>query len=317
MRDSNLVNDSSELEEVIDKEASLSLRTKESLKVEFKSIDGKTDNEKLVKLLELHRKFQEKQDIFNIDNYMNSIDKSLENIHIQFNAITKAVNQEHENMISTYVIGTADELKLLKSEIENEEVINAKTIKLEKEIELLQKRFEEKERIALSYKDKVLNLESERNDLLLKNSTLIKKESEYINQLRKIESVISSRENEITKLDNVYEKQLKVIKEEYQSKLEKNRIDSSIIVKELNESLILVDKQKAVLENNITYLEKENKVLENRVEAIIKESREEIRILEKENNLIYISKAKLESKIENLEKQIKELQEKKDFTINI
>ena len=305
MGDNNLINSINELEETIDKETSLSLRTKESLKVEFKSIDGKTDNEKLIKLLQLHRKFQEKQDIFNIDSYMDSIDKSLENIHTQFKSITKAVNEEHENMINTYIIGTADEMRLIKSQIENEAVISAKTINLEKEIELLQKRFEEREKVVHSYKEKVLNLESQRNDLLLKNSNLIHKESDYINELRKKDTTINSKDNEINKLDNSYQKQLKIITDKYQTEIENMKIDNSNILKEMNKSLISSDKQKAILENNISYLEKENNKLMSSIEIIRKESKEDIKNLEKENNILYIEKAKLESKIETLEKEKK------------
>ena len=305
MGDNNLINSINELEETIDKETSLSLRTKESLKVEFKSIDGKTDNEKLIKLLQLHRKFQEKQDIFNIDSYMESIDKSLENIHTQFQAVTKAVNEEHENMINTYIIGTADEMRLLKSQIENEAVISAKTINLEKEIELLQKRFEEREKVVHSYKEKVLNLESQRNDLLLKNSNLVQKESNYINELRKKDIIINSKDNEINKLDSSYQKQLKIIKEQYELQIENIKIDNNTVVKNINENLISVDKQKAILENNISYLEKENNKLMSNMEAIRKESKEDIKKLEKENNILYIEKVKLESKIETLQKEKK------------
>ena len=40
-----------------DKPTTLSVRTKESLKIAFKEINGNTDNDKLIKLLELHEEF--------------------------------------------------------------------------------------------------------------------------------------------------------------------------------------------------------------------------------------------------------------------
>ena len=47
-----------------DKNAKLQVRTKASLVNEFKSIEGTTDNDKLVKLLELYRRFESTRDKF-------------------------------------------------------------------------------------------------------------------------------------------------------------------------------------------------------------------------------------------------------------
>ena len=49
-----------------DKPTTLSVRTKESLKIAFKEINGNTDNDKLIKLLELHEEFQRTEDKFTI-----------------------------------------------------------------------------------------------------------------------------------------------------------------------------------------------------------------------------------------------------------
>ena len=45
-----------EIQQEEDKNAKLQVRTKASLVNEFKSIEGTTDNDKLVKLLELYRR---------------------------------------------------------------------------------------------------------------------------------------------------------------------------------------------------------------------------------------------------------------------
>jgi len=74
--ENNIVNATNEQIELIeDKSANLSMRTKESLKAEFKNVDGATDNDKLVRLLELHRKFQATQDKFSIDTNLDVIDE--------------------------------------------------------------------------------------------------------------------------------------------------------------------------------------------------------------------------------------------------
>ena len=226
--------------------------------------------------------------------------------------------------------------KLLKEQIESEEVLNAKIINLEKDLELLQKRYEEQEKIMLSSKEKIEGLEVDNKNYIALNSQLVSKENDYINQLREKDSVINSKDVEINKLVNDYESKLKSLEEQYKAKIEQLEKDNKATVKDFESKLIESDKEKAVLEskiesltNNVTSLNTENKELKANIELVRKEAKEDIKTLEKEhkieikalekevanaketNNKIALEKAKLESKIENLENNINALNETK------
>src|SRR5699024_8304767 len=288
--------------------------------------DGATDNDKLIKLLDLYKKFQATQDKFSIDTNLDVIDKAFNTLKSQLGAIATSVNQYERTMNEKYVVGVADEMKLLKEQIESEEVLNAKIINLEKDLELLQKRYEEQEKIMLSSKEKIEGLEVDNKNYIALNSQLVSKENDYINQLREKDSVINSKDVEINKLVNDYESKLKSLEEQYKAKIEQLEKDNKATVKDFESKLIESDKEKAVLEskiesitNNVTSLNTENKELKANIELVRKEAKEDIKTLEKEhkieikalekevanaketNNKIALEKAKLESKIENLE----------------
>ena len=335
--ENNILNATNEqIELVEDKNATLQVRTKESLRDTFKSIDGATDNDKLIKLLDLYKKFQATQDKFSIDTNLDVIDKAFKTLKSQRGAIATSVNQYERTMNEKYVVGVADEMKLLKEQIESEEVLNAKIINLEKDLELLQKRYEEQEKIMLSSKEKIEGLEVDNKNYIALNSQLVSKENDYINQLREKDSVINSKDVEINKLVNDYESKLKSLEEQYKAKIEQLEKDNKATVKDFESKLIESDKEKAVLEskiesltNNVTSLNTENKELKANIELVRKEAKEDIKTLEKEhkieikalekevanaketNNKIALEKAKLESKIENLENNINALNETK------
>ena len=95
------MNENNNLEQEIqqeDKNAKLQVRTKASLVSEFKNIEGVTDNDKLVKLLELYRKFESTQDKFNVDNNLDVIDKAIATLNSQLNAIVTSVNQYERSL---------------------------------------------------------------------------------------------------------------------------------------------------------------------------------------------------------------------------
>ena len=335
--ENNILNATNEqIELVEDKNATLQVRTKESLRDTFKSIDGATDNDKLIKLLDLYKKFQATQDKFSIDTNLDVIDKAFNTLKSQLGAIATSVNQYERTMNEKYVVGVADEMKLLKEQIESEEVLNAKIINLEKDLELLQKRYEEQEKIMLSSKEKIEGLEVDNKNYIALNSQLVSKENDYINQKKKKDSVINSKDVEINKLVNDYESKLKSLEEQYKAKIEQLEKDNKATVKDFESKLIESDKEKAVLEskiesltNNVTSLNTENKELKANIELVRKEAKEDIKTLEKEhkieikalekevanaketNNKIALEKAKLESKIENLENNINALNETK------
>ena len=120
-----------------DKNAKLQVRTKASLVSEFKSIEGVTDNDKLVKLLELYRKFESTQDKFNVDGNLDVIDKAIATLNSQLSAIVTSVNQYERSLSEKYITGFGEQLLELKTDIEQEEILQSKIIKLERENEEL------------------------------------------------------------------------------------------------------------------------------------------------------------------------------------
>lgn len=300
-----------QIELIEDKNTNLSMRTKESLKNEFKSIDGATDNDKLVRLLELYRKFQSTQDKFNIDTNLDVIEKAFGTITSQLNAITSSVNQYERTMQEQYIVGVADEMKLLKEQIENEEVLNARIISLEKELELLNKRYEDKENIVFQSKEKIERLEADNKELINKNSDFVHKENDYINQLREKDNEINSKGLEINKLTNDYENKIKSLEEQHKADmvaLEKEQMKKDLEIDNLQKSVANVEKQNEKLVSNIETLRKEHK---KDIKDIEKEYKAELKEATVKANKLEIDIVNKDNEIEALKKQIEALENKK------
>lgn len=295
-----------QIELIEDKNTNLSMRTKESLKAEFKNIDGATDNDKLVRLLELHRKFQATQDKFSIDANLDVIDKAFNTITSQLKAISSGVNQYERTLNETYIVDVADEMKLLKEQIESEEVLNARIINLEKELELLNKRAEQNIKIVEDSKIKIEQLEASNKNYIALNSELVSKENNYINQLREKDNTINFKDVENNNLVNDYENKLKSLEEQYKA----NIVD---LEKEQMKKDLEIDN----LKNNILNIEKQNEKLESEIEALRKEHKKDIKDIEKEYkaelkeatlkaNKLEIDIVNKDNEIEALKQQIEE-----------
>lgn len=337
-----------QIELVEDKNATLTVRTKESLRQAFKSVQANTDNDKLVKLLELYEKYQATQDKFSIDSNLDMIDKAFGTITNQLKAITSSVNQYERTLTENYIVDVADEMKILKEQIENEEILRATIIGLEKDLELLNKRYQDKEQIVFQSIDKIKEIEADNKKYIALNSELVSKENDYINQLRVKDSEINSKILEISYLVNDYEDKIKSLEGQYKANIEQLEIDNKAkledlentnknTIKELENKLIEADKEKAILETKINSLETnvkdlgtQNTELKENIELVRKEAKEDIKALEKEhraeikalekevseaketNNAISLEKAKLEAKVENLEGNINTLNKDKE-----
>lgn len=260
-----------QIELIEDKNATLQVRTKESLRDTFKSIDGATDNDKLIKLLDLYKKFQATQDKFSIDANLDVIDKAFNTITSQLKAISSGVNQYERTLNETYIVDVADEMKLLKEQIESEEVLNARIINLEKELELLNKRAEQNIKIIEDSKIKIEQLEASNKNYIALNSELVSKENNYINQLREKDNTINFKDVENNNLVNDYENKLKSLEEQYKA----NIVD---LEKEQMKKDLEIDN----LKNNILNIEKQNEKLESEIEALRKEHKKDIKDIEKE-----------------------------------
>ncbi len=301
-----------QIELIEDKNTNLSMRTKESLKTEFKAIEGSTDNDKLVRLLELYRKFQSTQDKFNIDTNLDVIEKAFSTITSQLDAITTSVNQYERTLNETYIIGVADEMKLLKEQIESEEVLNARIITLEKELELLNKRFEEKEKVVYQSKEKIEKLEADNKELINKNSDFVHKENDYINQLRKKDNIINSKDTEMNRLVNEHENKTNSLEEKYKANivnLEKEQMKKDLEIENLQKSVTNIEKRNEKLVSDIETLRKEHK---KDIKDIEKEYKAELKEATVKANKLEIDIVNKDNEIEALKKQIEALKNEKN-----
>ncbi len=306
--ENNIVNATNEQIELIeDKSANLSMRTKESLKAEFKNVDGATDNDKLVRLLELHRKFQATQDKFSIDTNLDVIDKAFATITSQLKAISSGVNQYERTLNETYIVDVADEMKLLKEQIESEEVLNARIISLEKELETATKRAEQNIKIIEDSKIKIEQLEASNKNYIALNSELVSKENNYINQLREKDNIINSKDVENNNLVNDYENRLKSLEEQYKANivdLEKEQMKKDLEINNLKNNILNAEKQSEKLGNEIEALRKEHK---KDIKDIEKEYKAELKEATLKANKLEIDIVNKDNEIEALKQQIEAL----------
>ena len=292
----------SEVEEISvieDKNVNLSLRTKESLKAKFKDVEGQTDNDKLIKLLELYNKFQATQDKFSIDDNLAVIDKAMNTIQSQIKAITSSVNQYETTLYENYIVGVSEELNTVREEIENEEMLNVKIFNSLKENEMLNEKLQKAEEEKTKIKTKLLELEEENKNCISLNNSLVSKENDYINKLIEKDAVINSKSIENNNLINAYEIKLNELEAKYKAEMDK-------LINKIN----VIEKDRAVIEKEKENLISQNTDLKADIEQIKKESKSDIKLLEKEHrNEI---KA-LENEIKELEKQNAKLEAKTEM----
>ena len=327
-----------------DKNAKLQVRTKASLVNEFKSIEGTTDNDKLVKLLELYRRFESTRDKFNVDNNLDTIDKAIATLNSQLSAIVTSVNQYERSLNERYVEGFGEQLLELKTDIEQEEILQSKIIKLEKENEELLANSSKNETLISELNEKITELEGENNKYIALNLEVVNKENNYINKLHDKDNTIAEKELEIrdikaeadakiTALEDNFKEQLG----ELQDKLEetnkehikqfdevnnKHKEEINKLQEELEEAnkkhikeIAEIDKDKSILqtkidslENSVDTLKAEKEALNTNIKEIRQQHKAELKATETEHK----------KEIKELEGEVKKAQkESSKMEINI
>lgn len=327
-----------------DKNAKLQVRTKASLVNEFKSIEGTTDNDKLVKLLELYRRFESTRDKFNVDNNLDTIDKAIATLNSQLSAIVTSVNQYERSLNKRYVEGFGEQLLELKTDIEQEEILQSKIIKLEKENEELLANSSKNETLISELNEKITELEGENNKYIALNLEVVNKENNYINKLHDKDNTIAEKELEIrdikaeadakiTALEDNFKEQLG----ELQDKLEetnkehikqfdevnnKHKEEINKLQEELEEAnkkhikeIAEIDKDKSILqtkidslENSVDTLKSEKEALNTNIKEIRQQHKAELKATETEHK----------KEIKELEGEVKKAQkESSKMEINI
>ena len=299
-----------------DKPTSLSLRTKESIKNAFKEVEGNTDNEKLMKLLELHEEFQKTEDKFNVGTNLNVIDKSFNVIKSQINAIVTAINQFDREMDEKYIVNIACKMKELKDEIVNEDILKAKIIESDKEKEILNAQLSEEQEKNDDYKSKIIELESENKSLITKNSDLVHSENKMINQLREKDNEINFKNIEIDKLKNLHATTVNNLETEYKEKLKEIESDAKLREEKMMQKSEIEKKE---LKEDIERLKELNaelwKTMSEEKEKIKVELESKITNLEKDKIAIDTERTNLQKNLDSIDKENKELKGKIDLTI--
>ena len=255
-----------EIQQEEDKNAKLQVRTKASLVAEFKNIDGVTDNDKLVKLLELYRKFESTRDTFNVDSNIDAIDKAIATLNSQLNAIITSVNQHERTLNEKYVEGFGEQLLELKSDIEQEEILQAKIIKLEKSNEDLLDNKEKNEIQINELNEKIVMLEQENNKYIALNTEIVARENNYINQIHEKDNLLTQKELElrdlesessrkIEMLESEHSKEFVKMKESYEKQLQELQVNLEQANKQHADSIAKADKEKSILETKVSNLE--------------------------------------------------------------
>lgn len=310
----NTITDQVNIDE--DKPTSLSLRTKESIKNAFKEVEGNTDNEKLMKLLELHEEFQKTEDKFNVGTNLNVIDKSFNVIKSQINAIVTAINQFDREMDEKYTVNIACKMKELKDEIVNEDILKAKIIESDKEKEILNAQLREEQEKNDDYKSKIIELESENKTLVTKNSDLVHSENKMINQLREKDNEINLQNIEIDKLKSFHTTTVNNLEMEYKEKLKGVESDAKLREEKMTQKS---EVEKKELKEEIERLKELNvqqwKTMSSEKEKIKAELESEITDLEKDKIVIETERTNLQKNLDVISKENEELKGKIDLTI--
>lgn len=284
-----------EIQQEEDKNAKLQVRTKASLVNEFKSIEGTTDNDKLVKLLELYRRFESTRDKFNVDNNLDTIDKAIATLNSQLSAIVTSVNQYERSLSEKYITGFGEQLLELKTDIEQEEILQSKIIKLEKENEELLANSSKNETLISELNEKITELEGENNKYIALNLEVVNKENNYINKLHDKDNTIAEKELEIRDIKAEADAKITALEENFKEQLG-----------ELQDKLELANKEhfKQIKEIESKHKEEVNKLQED-IEEANKKYAKELADMDKEKSV-------LETKVANLEDNIDSLKTEKE-----
>jgi predicted nucleic acid-binding Zn-ribbon protein len=292
------MNENNNLEQEIqqeDKNAKLQVRTKASLVSEFKNIEGVTDNDKLVKLLELYRKFESTQDKFNVDNNLDVIDKAIATLNSQLNAIVTSVNQYERSLNERYIDGFGEQLVELKADIEKEEILQSKIITLEKSNQELLSNSLENETTISELNEKITMLEAENNKYIGLNAEIVARENNYINQLHEKDNIITKKELELRDLKSEHNTKITELEDEFKKQLG-----------ELQDKLELANKEhfKQLEEVNNKHKKDINK-LQEELEEVSKKHIKEISEMDKDKSV-------LQTKIDSLENSVDTLKAEKE-----
>lgn len=258
-----------------------SARVLESDKKMFKEVMEGTDSEKLRKLIQAYEKQKATEDSFTLTKEITYIQKAVDTIVSNLNAINRNVNQQEIMLREKYVEGFGSELKEIESRLEAEEILQARIVNLENINENLLADKEKNETKIDELNEKIEGLEEDNSKYVALNTEIVARENSYINQMREKDTLLTQKELELRDLETENNKKLIELEENYKKQLQELQAELEQTNKQHIDSMAEASKEKAVLETKVSNLQEnieDLKAEKDTLNANLKEIREQYKV---------------------------------------
>ena len=268
----------------------------------FKEEMEGTDSEKLRKLIEAYQKQKATEDSFSLNKEMVYIQKAVDTIVSNLNAINRNVNEHEIYLQEKYTEGFGEELREIESRLVGEEVLQARIVNLENSNQNLLTDKEKSEIKISELNEKIATLEEDNNKYIALNLEIVNKENNYINQLHEKDALITEKELQIRDLEAESSKKIAELEEDYKKQLQKLQANLEQVNKKYASSIAEADKEKSIMETKIVSLEGNIQDLKSEKDTLnttLKEAREQYKQELKDKEVEYKQEIKdLENKLD-------------------
>ena len=244
----------------------------------FKEEMEGTDSEKLRKLIEAYQKQKATEDSFSLNKEMVYIQKAVDTIVSNLNAINRNVNEHEIYLQEKYTEGFGEELREIESRLVGEEVLQARIVNLENSNQSLLTDKEKSEIKISELNEKIATLEEDNSKYIALNSEIVNKENNYINQIHEKDALITEKELQIRDLEAESSKKIAELEEDYKKQLQKLQANLEQVNKKYASSIAEADKEKSIMETKIVSLEGNIQDLKSEKDTLnttLKEAREQ------------------------------------------
>lgn len=255
-----------------------SARVLESDKKVFKEEMEGTDSEKLRKLIQAYEKQKENEDSFSLNREVGYIQRAVDTIVSNLNAINRNINQHEVTLREKYVDVFGEELKEIESRLIGEEVLQARIISLEKSNEDLLAVKEKSEIQINELNEKIATLEEDNSKYIALNTEVVARENNYINQLHEKDNLLTQKELQIRDLQTESNKKIAELEEDFKKQLQELQNELEQVNKKYTDDIAEASKEKAILETKVNSLQEnieDLKAEKDVLNATLKEAREQ------------------------------------------